>query len=302
MKTKQGRSSIARRRARNGWLSISPFVVGFFLFFFQPLVLSFYYSFTNITPSEMGYDFVWTGLSNFEFLFNQDVEFLPAVSSNLQTLVTEVPVITLFSLFFAVVLNQKFRGRTFMRAVAFLPVIITSGIVITILNEDVFNTTMRLGSMGSGSMFTSSGLAALLETSNLPTFLTTFITNAVTGIFDMLWKTGVQILIFLAALQSISSSLYEAARVEGATAWESFWKVTFPMISPMILVSVIYTIVDSFTSYDNPVMKLINREGVYNMRYSYACAMSWIFLIAVFLVIGAAYLLITKLLVHRHDR
>ena len=259
------------------------------------MILSFYYSFTIITPSEAGYDFVWSGLNNYKFLFEKDVSFLPTLFENFKMMITEMFVITLLSLFIAVVLNQNFKGRTFVRAVAFLPVIISSGIVISILYEDVFNVSMRLGNSQAAYMFQSSGLGSILESSHVPQFITNLITGAISGIFDMLWDAGVQILIFLAALQSVPGQLYEAAKVEGATAWESFWKITFPMISPMILVTVIYTIIDSFTNYMNPVMKLISSEGIRNMRYSYACAMSWVFLVIVIAIIAIVYLIISKL-------
>lgn len=151
----------------------------------------------------------------------------------------------------------------------------------------------------TSTLFKSTGLDAVLTAINLPEFVSEFMVSAISGIFDMLWDGGVQILIFLAALQGVPSQLYEAANVEGATAWESFWKITFPMISPMVLISVIYTIIDSFTNYSNPVMKLISREGINNMRYSYACAMSWIFFTFVILLVAIVYGLLNHFLVKK---
>ena len=292
-------TTIARRKARMGRLFVLPFFLGFLFFFLQPLVQSFYYSFTQITPGDSGYDFVWTGMDNLKTLFQSDTKFLPALFSNLQSMLTDVPVILLFSLFIASILNQKFKGRLFARAAFFLPVLISSGIIINVMYEDVFNVGMRLGGTQSATMFQSSGLAELLEQSKVPAFVVNTLTGAISGIFDTLWDTGVQILIFLAAMQSVPTQLYEAARVEGATPWDSFWKITFPMISPMILVNVIYTIIDTFTNYMNPVMKLIQREGIVNMRYSYACAMGWVFLLVVIAIIGLVYLILSKFVVRQ---
>lgn len=290
--------TLAQRKARNGRLFILPFTIGFIFFFLQPLVLSFYYSFTTNKPTNFGMEFNFVGLDNFIYLFKKDASFLPALFENVQTMIVKMIVITLFSIFFAVILNQKFKGRTFVRAVAFLPVIVSSGVVISILYEDVFNVGMRMGGETS-TLFKSTGLDAVLAAINLPEFVSEFMVSAISGIFDMLWDGGVQILIFLAALQGVPSQLYEAANVEGATAWESFWKITFPMISPMVLISVIYTIIDSFTNYSNPVMKLISREGINNMRYSYACAMSWIFFTFVIMLVAIVYGLLNHFLVKK---
>ncbi len=290
--------TLAERKARNGRLFILPFTLGFIFFFLQPLVLSFYYSFTTNKPTNIGMEFNFVGFDNFVYLFQKDASFLPALFENVKTMVVKMIVITLFSVFFAVILNQNFKGRTFVRAVAFLPVIVSSGVVISILYEDVFNVGMRMGGETS-TLFKSTGLEAVLSAINLPEFVSEFMVSAISGIFDMLWDGGVQILIFLAALQGVPSQLYEAANVEGATAWESFWKITFPMISPMLLISVVYTIIDSFTNYSNPVMKLISREGINNMRYSYACAMSWIFFIFVIILVAIVYGLLNHFLVKK---
>lgn len=284
--------ALKTRKARTGRLFVLPFTIGFIFFFLQPLVQSLYYSFTNNVPADGGYAFHWTGMENLQFLFLKDTKFLPALFANVQSMLTQVPVIILFSVFIAAILNQKFKGRTFVRAVFFLPVLISSGIIINVLYEDVFNVGMRLGS--SGSIFQSSGLEALLIASKVPEFVINMLTSAISGIFDTLWSTGVQILIFLAAMQSVPPALYEAAKVEGATPWENFWKITFPMISPMILVNVIYTIIDSLTNARNPVMKLIYQEGIANMRYSYACAMGWTFLLMVILFIGIVYAILSR--------
>lgn len=293
--------SIKKRKARTGRLFILPFTIGVIFFFIQPIALSFYYSFTNITTSKEGFVFHWSGLENFKDLFTKDVDFLPTLVANVRSMLTDVPVIILFSMFIAVILNQKFKGRTFTRAVFFLPVIVSSGIIISILYQDVFNQSIQAGSAQASYIFNSSGLNELMITLNLPQFVIDSVTRAISGIFDMLWRTGVQILIFLSAMQNIPTQLYEASKVEGATSWENFWKITFPMVSPLILVNVIYTIIDTFTNYLNPVMNLIYREGIVNLRYSYGSAMSWVYLAVVITFISVVYFLVSRIVFYRVD-
>lgn len=293
---------MAVRRAWWGRLFIAPFVLGFFVFFFQPVVLSFYYSSTNITVTAKGFQYPWTGLENYRELFTRDVDFLPTLWTTLQDMFQSLLVILLFSMFMAIILNQKFRGRTFVRAVFFLPVIISSGIIISILHDDVFNQTIQSGAASSTYIFQSTGIGDMMMAMNLPESVINFVQGVISGIFDMLWKTGVQILIFLAAMQGVPIQLYEAARVEGATSWEAFWKITFPIVSPMILVNVIYTIVDSFTNYMNPMMQLIDKVGIVGTRYSYACAIAWVFLLVVLVFILLAWLTVSRFVVYQDGK
>lgn len=293
--------TVARRKSRLGRLFILPFTIGFIFFFLQPLVLSLCYSFSELTLSGKGMSLEFKGLENYIFLLTRDVDFLPTLWANLQQMVTQVPFIILFSLFIAMILNQKFKARGFVRAIFFLPVIVSSGIIISILKQDVFNQSITAGSAQASYIFQSSGIKDMLMSTNLPLSLTNYVTNVINSIFDMLWKTGIQILIFLAAIQSVPGQLYEAATIEGATAWESFWKITFPIISPMILVNVIYSIVDSFTDYTNSMMQMIMRVGFNNVRYAYACAMAWVYLLVVLVILGLVSWVINKLVFYRTE-
>jgi ABC-type sugar transport system permease subunit len=296
-----GTLTVAGRKAKIGRLFILPFTIGFILFFLQPLIMSLSYSFSNITFGGNGMKISWLGLDNFQFLLTSDVDFLPTLSANLRQMVTQVPVIILFSMFIATILNQRFLGRGLARAVFFLPVIVSSGIIISILKQDVFNQSITAGSAQTSYIFQSSGIQDILYSTSLPTSVINYVTNVINSIFDMMWKSGVQILVFLAAIQSVPGQLYEAANIEGATPWESFWKITFPIISPMILVNVIYSIVDSFTDYMNPMMQMIMRVGFNNVRYSYACAMAWLYLAIILAIIGFVSFMINKLIFYKVD-
>ncbi len=278
-------NGIARRRAMTGRLFVLPFTLGFILLFLYPALESLRYSFSNVSFSEGVFSVSWLGVDHYVFAFTRDSKFPVMLADTFKNMALQVPVILLFSMFIAMILNQKFRGRMLARAVFFLPVIVTSGIIISLLNEDIFNQTIQTGNQQSTAIFQATGLQQMLVSLRIPTTVITTLTEMVSTIFDMLWRSGVQILIFLAAMQSVPSQLYEAARIEGATGWESYWKITFPMISPLIFTCLVYTIIDTFTDYSNELMLTIQQMAFEQLRYAYACAMAWIFFVLVAVVI-----------------
>ncbi len=279
------RRSIEAHRAMLGRMFVLPFTIGFLLLFLKPVLTSLYYSFANVSFDKGLFDVTFRGLYHYEFALTKDSEFLILLADAFKNMALSVPVILLFSMFIAMVLNQKFRGRGLMRAVFFLPVIITSGVIISILQNDIFNQTIQQANNQSTALFQATGLMQMLTALKIPASVIDTLTGMVNTIFDMLWRSGVQILIFLAAMQGVPPQLYEAARIEGATAWESYWKITFPMISPLLFTCLVYTIIDTFTDYSNPLMLNIQQMAFTQMRYAYACAMAWIYFVLVFLVI-----------------
>lgn len=278
-------SGIARRRAWTGRLFVLPFTLGFIFLFLYPSLESLRYSFSNVSFAEGVFSVSWLGVDHYVFAFTRDSRFPVLLADTFKNMALQVPVILLFSMFIAMILNQKFHGRMLARAVFFLPVIVTSGIIISLLNEDIFNQTIQTGNQQSTAIFQATGLQQMLISLRIPATVITTLTEMVSTIFDMLWRSGVQILIFLAAMQSVPTQLYEAARIEGATGWESFWKITFPMISPLIFTCLVYTIIDTFTDYSNELMLTIQQMAFEQLRYSYACAMAWIFFVLVAVVI-----------------
>lgn len=278
-------SGITRRRAWTGRLFVLPFTLGFLLLFLYPALESLRYSFSNVSFAEGVFSVSWLGVDHYVFAFTRDSQFPVLLANAFKNMALQVPVILLFSMFIAMILNQKFRGRTLARAVFFLPVIVTSGIIISLLNEDIFNQTIQTGNQQSTAIFQATGLQQMLISLRIPATVITTLTEMVSTIFDMLWRSGVQILIFLAAMQGVPTQLYEAARMEGATGWESYWKITFPMISPLIFTCLVYTIIDTFTDYSNELMLTIQQMAFEQLRYAYACAMAWIFFVLVALVI-----------------
>lgn len=281
--SKKSKAGLAARKARWGWVFIAPWLVGFVFFFGIPLLNSIYYTLTEININEEGMSFNWVGLDNYVQAFTVDAEFVRNIVDSILNIVYQVPVIVFFSLFIALILHGDFKGRTLMRSIFFLPVIISSGVVITILQENV----LASGTAGqtASTLFQTGALSEILIKAGLPSTFVTILTDTVGRIFDLAWKSGVQILLLLSALHSIPDSMYEAAKMEGATAWETFWKITFVLISPTLVMAVIYSIIDYFTDYSNKVMRMIVDYTTKQGRYEYGTTISILYFAIVMVLI-----------------
>lgn len=276
-----------KRKGMYGYGFIALWLVGTIIWFLYPLLNSLMYSFMDVRPETGGMQGTWVGLDNYIYVFAGDKDYAKYLVSVLVETLWKTPLILIFSLFIAVILNQKFKGRTFARAVFFLPVIIATGPVYSIINGDIsksgaasagqFSTMFSTDLMGE--LFQFIGIYGLSD--NMQTMVETVSNN----IFGIVWNAGIQILIFLAALQNIPVSAKEAAQMEGATAWEYFWKITLPYVSPMILACLIFTVIDSFTSPDNKVMGRV-LEMQRDWHYGYAAAMAWIYFAIVLAAVG----------------
>ena len=281
------------KKSLAGFLFVSIWVIGFIFFFLLPFLQSVRYSVSDIVVNPNGgYTLNFIGWKNYIKAFTTDAEFLPAVFSSLGAMLYQVPIIVLFSLFVAIILNQKFVGRTFVRGIFFIPIIVANGVILSIMNGDVLSQTIMQGS-SSSTLFQSEFLYELMFKSGMSQELVNGLTGVVDSLFALIWKSGIQIIIFLAGLQTIADSMYEAAKIEGATGWETFWKITFPMISPMIILNLIFTIIDSFTDYNNVVMKYINEQQI-GMRLAYSSTLGWIYFLMVAVIIVMVYLIINK--------
>ncbi len=281
--------TLAGRDAITGYCFIAIWLIGFLFIFAKPMVETIIYSFSDVKLSPFkGLVTKFAGFKNYNHAFNIDPEFGKNILTALGSMLYEVPIISIFSMFIASILNQEFKGRTVARVLFFLPVIVASGAVIQILREGGMDTTMS-NSTDSVYLFQSTALKDILMSSGFPSKLVETITGVIDKIFDITWKSGVQILLYLSGLQTTPKSYYEVSSMEGATGWEEFWKITFPMLMPITLVCVIYTIIDSFTYYDNPVMMQI-KEYFMTQDYGISAAMSVVFCIIVFIVVA----LVTK--------
>lgn len=290
------RLSFSQQRALCGFLFCLPFVAGFLLLFLVPMIQSIRYAFSTIQLGQTGMTLSFVGLKNFRTALFADPEYVRTIAESVGSMVLQVPVILVFSLFISLLLNQKFRGRTLARAIFFLPVIVVSGIILEILSTDYLSTAIMSGEETIGA-FRGMESHDILVAMGIPQQLIDLMIPVVYDIFNLVWSSGVQILMFLAGLQTIPSSLYECAKLEGATGWEMFWKITFPLISPMLLMNVVYSVVDFFTTSANPVIRMINQQTG-NMRFEYAAGLSWMYLLVVLVLLGIVYKLMSKHIVY----
>lgn len=299
-------SILEKRLARNGVIFLIPLMIGLVLFFIIPIFRSLFSSFSSMTITETGYVSHWQGFENYaEALFSHST-YRQTVTRAIQNMMITSPLVIIFSFFMAAVLNQKFFGRTFFRVALFLPVIMLSAALIYVQDNDSMQTAMsgfntyKDTFSGSGITFTNQiGLA--LQSIGFDESVSKTITTVVDQIYSVIQLSSIQILVLLTGMQSISPSLYEAARVEGGNAWENFWKITFPMVSPLILTCIVYTIVDAFTSTENGVMKMIQTTAETNQNYPLSYAMAWIYFALVALFLGLVSWLISRMVFY-HDK
>ncbi len=254
---KRKKRSLSQRQALKGFLFITPWLIGFIWFYARSLLMTVQFSFSEMIVNPGGgytLDFVW--LDNFIYAFRAHATYKQILTTSLGNMLVDVPLITFFSLFMAMLLNRKFKGRTLVRAIFFLPVILNADAIVDAIS---LSRVMMSGGISSASAemaaSASSGMSIeyyiqMFSALGLPEVLIEYIAGAVSRISDIINASGVQIIIFIAALQSIPGSMYEVAKIEGATAYETFWKVTFPMVMPHIITNIVYTVVDSFAKSD----------------------------------------------------
>ena len=286
------------KNTRAGYLFILPFVIGFVLFMLLPIVESLVMAFSRVTIDVVNYGFSmeFSAMENLRRAVLIDPEFNRLLVEELLRMVLIVPAVIIFSLFVALLLNQEFKARGFVRAVFFLPVILSSGIMINLETNNVLLHGMADIIKASNQMKTSitGVLENILATEGAASDFMKYIFNIVNQIYQIAMASGIQIIIFLSALQTIPPSMFEAAKIEGATSWECFWKITFPMVSPLILVNVVYSVVDYFLRTDNLVMEKIFLAMIRHLEYGFSAAMAWVYFLVVILVIGIVFALISK--------
>ncbi len=306
MATFKKKSALTRRRDYFGFVFLIPWIVGFLLFFAYPFAHSVWMSFHNIQPNPAGgYISDPVGFGNYVEAIRRDEEFLPLVTQSLLDLLINVPVCMVFSFFVAVLLRQKFHGNAVAKAIFFLPVILGTGVFLSTqaATADTSNVAVE-GAMqeGIGAMqgLQSMNLVKILQDIGIPETVTSYITGPVDQIYNVISLSGVQIFIFLAGLNSISPSLYEAAYIEGASGWVAFWKITFPMVSPSIIVNVVYTLIDNFTMSTNETMDYIYDTAFgMNFQFGLSSAMAWIYCVLLAVLVGLSMWLISKRVVYQ---
>jgi multiple sugar transport system permease protein len=279
---RRGSSPLTRRKAIEGYLYISPFLLGFLIFTAYPLVASFYLSFTNYNIIS---DPVWAGLENYQRAFFEDNQFWASLARTGRYALLVVPIGIICSLLAAMLLNQGLPGTTIFRTIFFLPSI--TPIIASVL---IWLWILQ------PSIGVANYLLSLVGIPGPPWVQST--TWAIPSLVILsLWNTagGSRMIVFLAGLQGVPQELYEAAHIDGASAWQRFWNVTIPMISPTIFFNLVISVIGALSVFS---VAYIGTQGgpayatyfyVYHLyvsafQYSlmgYASALAWIFLVIV---------------------
>ena len=298
MVNKKKYRSIEQLKSRYGYGFTAIWVIGFILFFGFPVIQSVFYAFSDVAISASeGVTTKFVGFQNFNYILNSHPDYTNWLKLDMSSIIYSLPIILLVSLVLALLLNQKFRGRVVFRAVYFIPVIIASGAVLKLMFQ---TTSEELTSAGvstaiTGSMFSIEDIVGWL---NIPDKIAQILKSIINNIFDLLWSCGIQTVLFIAGLQSIPATLYEASKVEGATKWEEFWFITFPSLGSVTLLVSVYTMVDVFTNTRNNVI-----DKAYTMinsgNYDETSAMLWVYFAVVGVIMGLVLFLYNRFLLKR---
>ncbi len=289
------KSLLSKRRESGGYIFILPWFIGALIFFIYPFIQSIYFAFCDLTFSEKGLVKKFTGLENFRVVFFENPEVFQKLVNSVTQMLTELVLIITLSFILSIILNQNFHGKTFARAVFALPLIVSSGVLLSIFKTSVFSQSQE--AIAETTVFQASGVQAMLESAGVGQGLINTIVGWVNSLVDMLWKSGVQIIVFLSGIQSIPPSYYEVCDIEGATAWQRFWRVTFPIMMPFCFLNIIYTIIDSFTYQSNPVMLQI-MQYFGNLQYAFSNALALAYFVVIIIIIGIIAKLISGHIVY----
>lgn len=287
-------SSLERRKSITGLIFVTPFIIGALVFFVYPVVMSLIYSFGEIV-SYRTFSVKFIGFKNFQRALFEDTFFVARLLEVIRDTLIDLPLITVFSIYIAILLNREFRGKGIFRVLFFLPVVLGNGFVM----EQLLEQGIESGSMAAVTEFLLPPKVVSYIGSNAAGLAAEFL-NRITLV---LWKSGVQIVITLSGLQSIPKSLYEAADVDGANEWQALFFITIPMLAPIILLNIIYTIMDTFTNKSNPVIECITKYfTAFNAQFEYSSAMGWIYMVFALAVIGAVTLAMKKSVANVSER
>lgn len=270
---------------KTGLLFVLPFIIGFIFLFFKPLLESVNYTFNRISVDSNGLLLEPVGLENWKYLVQKDSDFIKKLVEIISSMTIEVLVIMFMSVFLAVLLVDKFPGRLFFRVSLFLPMIFGADAILHTFGMIGGSNEMTSGSnefiMMTGE--TTGFIKEIISSFGILTPLIEKFTAYADKLFKLLWNMPLQIVIFIIGLQAIPPHLYEVAKMEGATAWETFWKITFPLLTPSILLCLIYSVIDYFNASTNEIVQMIDKNMI--NRLDYACTQSWAYSVLIFAIV-----------------
>lgn len=297
-------SGFEARRQKEAYFLVAPWVLGLLLFFVGPLISSLIYSFSDvrIDAGEVVTDFV--GFKHYNEIINVDDSYIPNLSKAITYMFTNLPIIFALSLVLAVVLNQKFVGRTVFRGIFFLPVIIASSVAMVHMRGAAMGA--QLFTVSSGAEYSYGGLidfSGIITELDLPSQISDILLRYLNSVFGIIWKCGIQTILFLSGLQSIPNSLYEVSKIEGASKWEEFWFITVPMLRNVMLLVLVFTMLDLFTSLDDGNYVMTNAIQLMNDKliYDESSAMLWSYFGIVMAIIGVILFLYNRFCIKRWD-
>lgn len=270
-------------KERYGWICVSIWAFGLIVFFIVPIFQSILFTFCKVSVEAGKLDTQWVGFENLKYIFNEDEKFPDNLLSSVGSFAYSFPIILVLSLILALMLNQKFKGRVFFRAIYFLPVIIASGVILgTVIGDSSVSSTSETDQAISANMI---NVAEIIEWTGLPEKIGEYFQDAINTIMNLVWKCGIQIILFIAGMQSIPDLYYEVSKVEGATAWEEFWFITFPSLSRVITLVTVFTMVELMTSQTDKVISqaynLISSE-----MFGESSAMLWVYFCIIGTILG----------------
>lgn len=299
MKKPKKNRGIIELKSRYGYMFTLHWIIGIVIFFALPLIQSIVFSFSEIEIVNGGINVDIIGLDNYKQILLADANYEQWLSGSVTSYLYSLPIILLLSMSLALILNQNFKGRLFFRALYFLPVIISTGAVINL----IFKTTSSdMSNIGVSDAYSSNMVSVddIVKLLDIKGEIAQYITVTISKMFDLVWSCGIQIVLFLAGLQSVPSSFFEASRIEGATKWEEFWFITFPMLSRVTLLVTIFTMVELITSERTTLIK-----NVYSMmrtgNYDETSAMMWFYFLICGGMMGLLVFLYNRFLMKRWE-
>lgn len=299
------RNSLESKQKISGYLFTLPFSIGAIVLVIFPMILAIVISFFEVKNGTgfFGFNYTNPGLGNYSEIWLETTDFREAVFKSLSEMLYNVPVVVIFAFFIASVLNAKFRGRGFFRSVMFMPFIISAGLIVTLGSDTLVSSIVssgdRFAETGSGAAIQVTDVFQnMLEEMDIADWMINLIVNSVSGISNIVSMAAISIVIFIAGLQSISPSIYEASYIEGATKWEVFWKISLPMVSPLILLSVVYTIIDNFNGSNNTAISIMHNK-VSKVAVDIASAMGVSYSLIILAILGIVFAVLNKIVFYQ---
>lgn len=284
LKNKKG--GLERLQKKYAYIFMAPWIFGIIVFFIWPLISSIIYVFSDVSiePGKVVVDFV--GLKNLKYLIYTDPGFTSRLGRSIGQMFYSLPLITAFSLIIAVMLNRKFAGRTIFRTLFFLPILITSSAVLSLLSGDVLDF----------HIFSSDGFIdpnTIINNLNIPSAFNDIVNFLISSMSTIIYKSAVQVILFLGGLQNIPDSLYEVSKIEGANKWEEFWLITVPGLRHVLSLIIIYTMIDLFTGTDNVLVKN-SYDRMTSQDYGNSSAQLWMYFVIIIFFIAIIYYLYNR--------